>query len=81
MIPVEPLTPETGGRLLKREGGITGRVRESAERILKDFRTDPDGTLRKLTKKYDGVDLQEIQVSIEEIDAAGKRTPDIKQGV
>ena len=75
MIPVERLTPKTRVRFLKREGTIEGRVRESAENILQDFRKDPDGTLRKLTKKYDGVDLQEIQVSPQEIDTAGKRVP------
>ena len=53
MIPVVRLTPETRTRYVARRGVIEGRVRETVEEILQEFRKDPDGTIRNLTKKFD----------------------------
>ena len=75
MIPVQPLTPEARRRFAGRRGAIEGRVREAVDGILADFRQDPDGTIRALTKKFDGVDLPSSEVTTEEIAEAERRCP------
>lgn len=75
MIPVQPLTPELRARFLGRRAAIEGDVREAVERIRKDFLRDPEGTIRKLTKKFDKADLEAFEVSPEEALAAEKSLP------
>lgn len=75
MIPVLPLTPEARRRFAGRRGDIEGRVREAVDGILGDFRKDPDGTIRALTKQFDGCDLPSSEVTTEEIAEAEKRCP------
>ena len=47
MIPVSRRTPETRSRYVARRGVVEGRVRETVEEILREFRKDPDGTIRR----------------------------------
>lgn len=59
---------------LKQEGGaaidVDEEVRESVRDILSDVRTRGDEALRALTRKFDGVEREEIGVSEAEIAAA-----------
>ena len=49
------------------------RYVEAAEKIIDYVRSDGDKALRELTKRYDGVELQSLQVSGEELEKAYKR--------
>jgi histidinol dehydrogenase len=73
------LTAETRARFLSRRGGLEGPVRDTVEKILQDFRKDADGTIRKLARKFDKVDLDRIEVTPEEWAAAEKACPQTVQ--
>ena len=75
MIPVARLTPEARARYANRRASLSGPITESVEKILADFRKDGDGTIRKLTRKFDKADLAGFEVSAAEIAAAEKNTP------
>ncbi len=79
MIPVARLTPEARARYANRRASLAGNVTDTVEKILADFRKDGDGTIRKLTKKFDKADLAQLEVSGEEIAAAEKDTPQTVQ--
>lgn len=75
MTPVTRLTPEIRARYLSRRGALSGSVAETVDHIHADFKKDPDGTIRALTKKFDKVDLDDFEVSAEEVAAAEERLP------
>ncbi len=79
MIPVARLTPEARARYTSRRGALAGAVQEGVQKILADFRKDADGTIRKLTKKFDKADLPAFEVTTEEIAEAEKRCPQTVQ--
>ncbi|HLF93152.1 MAG TPA: histidinol dehydrogenase [Planctomycetota bacterium] len=79
MIPVARLTPEARARYVDRRGGLSGAITDTVEKILADFRKDGDGTIRKLTRKFDKADLAAFEVTAEEIAAAEKNTPQTVQ--
>jgi len=73
--PVTRLTPAIRDRYASRRGGLSGAVADSVEKILADFRKDPDGTIRNLTLKFDKVDLPAFEVSAAEVATAEGRLP------
>jgi histidinol dehydrogenase len=73
--PVTRLSPEVRSRYTSRKGALSGSVSQVVDQILADFRSDPDGTIRALTKKFDRVDLPDFEVSAEEVAAAEERLP------
>lgn len=75
MIPVREITDDLRRRFSGRRAALGGKVRQAAQAILKDFRADGDGTLRRLAKKFDGVELDGLEVAPEEFQAAEKATP------
>ena len=79
MIPVGRLTPEARARYASRRGALSGAARDAVEKILSDFRKDPDGAIRKLTKKFDKADLAAFEVTAGEIAEAEKRCPQTVQ--
>jgi len=79
VIPVGRLTPEIRARYAARRAALSGPAREAAEKILAEFRKDPDGTIRKLTKKFDKADLPSFEVSAAEFDRARERCPQVVQ--
>ena len=70
---VAKLTAEARARLVGRRGAMELRVRDAVDAIEGDFRKDPDGTLKALAKRFDGVDLAELEVGPEELAEAEKR--------
>jgi histidinol dehydrogenase len=79
VIPVARLTPEARARYANRRGSLSGSVTDTVEKILGDFRKDGDGTIRKLTRKFDKADLARFEVTGEEIAQAEKNTPQTVQ--
>jgi histidinol dehydrogenase len=73
--PVTRLTPEIRARYLSRKGALAGNVSETVDQIYADFKKDPDGTIRALTKKFDKVDLANFEVTAEEVARAEERLP------
>jgi len=73
--PVTRLTPEIRAKYTSRRGALSGGVGAVVDQILADFRKDPDGTIRALTKKFDKVDLPECEVSAKEVAEAEERLP------
>jgi histidinol dehydrogenase len=73
--PVTRLTPEIRAKYTNRRGALSGEVGEAVDRILVDFKKDPDGTIRALTRKFDKIDLPNFEVSAEEVAAAEERLP------
>ncbi|HXG59965.1 MAG TPA: histidinol dehydrogenase [Planctomycetota bacterium] len=75
MIPVSPLTPEIRRRYLSRRGAIEGAVRESVEAIRERVRREGDAALRALTRKFDGPDLERLEVGPDEWARAERALP------
>lgn len=75
MTPVTRLTPEIRAKYTSRRGALSGGVGTVVDQILADFRKDPDGTIRALTKKFDKADLPAFDVSAEEVARAEERLP------
>ena len=65
------LTDEERGRIIGR-GGELADVGDTVAVILKDVKQNGDAALREYTKKFDGADIEAIEVSKEEIDEAAK---------
>lgn len=63
------ITNEELERLLCRSGELVD-VQETVSSILKDVKDGGDDTLRKYTKQFDGVDIEAIEVTPEEIEEA-----------
>ncbi len=64
--------------LLERTRRVVGEVRtaqEAVERIVAAVRERGDEAVRELTRAFDGVELGELRVSQDEIDAAARRVP------
>lgn len=57
-------------RLTNRAVNLSADVEQAAAAILEDVRANGDEAVRRLTKKFDGADLQDFRVTEEEIDEA-----------
>ena len=79
MTPVRRLDAEARAKYLSRRGALSADVLSTVDAILADFRKDPDGTIRALTRKFDKVDLKSFEVSAEEVAAAEERLPQTVQ--
>jgi histidinol dehydrogenase len=79
MISVGRLTPEARARHASRRGALEGKVRDAVGAILGDFRKDGDAAIRRLTRKFDGADMERFEASPEEIAGAEKRLPQAVQ--
>ncbi len=67
----------TTAKHLRRTGGFLDReVREVARNIVEDVRKRGDEALREYTERFDGVNLENIRVPGEEIEAARASLPD-----
>lgn len=75
MIRPAPLTAEARERFVGRRGTLAGTVGDAVEKILRDFRKDPDGTIRALTKKFDKANVERFEVTPDEWSAAEKACP------
>ncbi|MDG6243635.1 MAG: histidinol dehydrogenase [Methanolobus sp.] len=64
------LTDEEKSKLIGRGGGDLANVGETVAAILKDVRHNGDAALRQYTRKFDGADIEAIEVTREEIDEA-----------
>ena len=65
------LTREAKVRLLERPAVIDdARIRDAAERIVSEVRSEGDKALRRLTKQHDGADISRLQVSKDEFELA-----------
>jgi histidinol dehydrogenase (EC 1.1.1.23) len=65
------LTDEERSKIIGR-GGELADVGDTVASILKDVKQNGDAALREYTKKFDGADIEAIEVSKEEIDEAAK---------
>ncbi len=61
--------------MLSRSGGVDAEVLGVAARIVDDVRARGDAALFDLTKQFDGVDLAELRVTTEDIEAAREAVP------
>jgi histidinol dehydrogenase len=75
LTPVTRLNAETRARYLSRRNALAGGVKDTVDQIHAEFRKDPDGTIRSLTKKFDKVDLAKFEVTAEEVAGAEERLP------
>lgn len=69
-VPEEGLSLREIRRLTNRAVNLSAEVEQAAAAILEDVRTNGDEAVRRLTKKFDGADLQDFRVTEEEIDEA-----------
>jgi histidinol dehydrogenase len=68
------LTDEEKNRLIGRGGGDLANVEDTVASILEDVKHNGDAALREYTKKFDGADIEAIEVTKEEIDEAAAST-------
>ncbi|WP_340818813.1 histidinol dehydrogenase [Methanolobus sp. WCC4] len=66
------LTDEERNKLIGRGGGDLADVEETVAGILNDVKHNGDAALREYTRKFDGADIEAIEVSKDEIDEAAK---------
>jgi histidinol dehydrogenase len=64
------LTDEEKSKLIGRGGGDLANVEDTVAAILQDVKHNGDAALREYTKKFDGADIDSIEVTKEEIDEA-----------
>lgn len=69
-VPEEGLSLREIRRLTNRAVNLSADVEQAAAAILEDVRANGDEAVRRLTKKFDGADLQDFRVTGEEIDEA-----------
>ncbi len=69
-VPEEGLSLREIRRLTNRAVNLSADVEQAAAAILEDVRANGDEAVRRLTKKFDGADLQDFRVTEEEIDEA-----------
>lgn len=69
-VPEEGLSLREIRRLTNRTVNLSADVEQAAAAILEDVRANGDEAVRRLTKKFDGADLQDFRVTGEEIDEA-----------
>lgn len=69
-VPEEGLSLRESRRLTNRAVNLSADVEQAAAAILEDVRANGDEAVRRLTKKFDGADLQDFRVTEEEIDEA-----------
>ncbi|WP_456475002.1 histidinol dehydrogenase [Candidatus Pyrohabitans sp.] len=67
------LTPAQKDRLLRRGRADLSKVEAKVARIIDEVRSQGDAALRELTRRFDGVDVEELRVSEEEIKEARRR--------
>ena len=67
------LTPAQKAKLLRRGRADLSKVEAKVARIIAEVRSGGDAALRKLTKRFDGVDVEELRVSEEEIKEAREK--------
>lgn len=69
-VPEEGLSLREIRRLTNRAVNLSADVEQAAAAILEDVRANGDEAVRRLTKKFDGADMQDFRVTEEEIDEA-----------
>lgn len=69
-VPEEGLSLREIRRLTNRAVNLSADVEQAAAAILEDVRANGDEAVRRLTKEFDGADLQDFRVTEEEIDEA-----------
>lgn len=69
-VPEEGLSLREIRRLTNRAVNLSADVEQAAAAILEDVRANGNEAVRRLTKKFDGADLQDFRVTEEEIDEA-----------
>lgn len=69
-VPEEGLSLREIRRLTNRAVNLSADVEQAAAAILEDVKANGDEAVRRLTKKFDGADLQDFRVTEEEIDEA-----------
>ena len=68
--------------LCRRGGNDNAQVLETVENILADVRANGDGALRELTRRIDGVELESLKVSADEIaEASAVVEPELKEAI
>ena len=73
---------ENWPELLKRPENDITELFDTARTVLDDVRKSGDRAVKRFTKMFDGVELDELQVSQAEIDEAGKAVPaELKEAI
>ena len=68
--------------LQSRSSGISAEILLKTNDIIEDVRTNQDQAVKKYTRNFDGVDLQDLQVSRQEIEeAAAKADPAFRKAL
>jgi len=68
-------SPETWAELIRRPSKEGAEWTAAVEAILREVREGGDGALRRLTRRFDGVALEELRVPREEIQSAAEALP------
>lgn len=69
-VPAEGLSLREVRRLTNRAVNLSSEVEQAAKAILEDVRQNGDEAVRRLTKEFDGADLDDFRVTEAEIDEA-----------
>ena len=70
---IAKLTQEQKAELLRRGRADLGKAEAKVAEIIAEVRSRGDAALRELTKRFDGVEVEELRVSEEEIEEAKER--------
>lgn len=75
MIPVGLLTEDARRRFVFRRGALEGPVRQTAEALRERVLREGDAALRELTRRFDGPDLERLEVGPDEWARAERSLP------
>jgi len=74
--------PETWAELCRRPAQDNESIRETVAQIIDDVKSRGDDAIRELSRKIDGVELQDLQVTEDEFNQADAATPmEVKKAI
>ncbi|MFP4529908.1 MAG: histidinol dehydrogenase [Halodesulfurarchaeum sp.] len=77
---IAELDPERRRAILHRDAGVEA-VRETVREIIQQVRADGDAALRELSSRFDGVDLESIEITDRIHGAAANVDPDVRAAI
>ena len=75
---LKDISSEEKNAILNRGGGVSADVKKGVAEILEEVKKNGEKAVLNFTKKFDGVELESLEVSAEELTAVDERSDEFK---